>query len=354
MTVNRAPFPTRGRRTLLLAEGNFSPLSSKTAVCYLRYRGEDVVAVLDSSKAPQRVSDVVGFGGDVPIVASVKEALPLEPEVAIVGIAPRGGRLDAALRRSVVDCVEAGIDVVSGLHTFLGDDAELWEKAKRSGTRFWDVRRVGEAGTVATGKGCVTGSKVVLVTGTDCNVGKMTVTVELFNEAVRRGLNAAWAATGQTGIMLRERGICIDRVVADFIGGASEELVNAEGEGKDLVIVEGQGSLIHPGYAGVTLGLMLGVMPDCMVLSHEAGRSRIRNYEVEMPPLDDQREAHERIMAPFKTSPVVAVALNTAGSESAAASEEISRVRLETRLATGDPIRFGVSDIMDAVMERLF
>jgi uncharacterized NAD-dependent epimerase/dehydratase family protein len=353
MTVNRAPFTLKGRRTLLLAEGNFSTLGSKTAVCYLRYRGEDVAAVLDSTCGSARASDVVGIGGDVPIVSNMEEAMRFHPDVAIVGVAPRGGRWDPQLRQLVLDCVEAGIDVVSGLHTFLADDADISAAAKKRGARLWDVRHVGEAATVASGRGCTTGAKVVLVTGTDCNVGKMTATVELYNEAQRRGINVAWAATGQTGIILRERGICIDRVIADFIGGAAEELVTLEGRDKDLVIVEGQGSLIHPGYAGVTLGLMFGVVPDCMVLSHEFGRSHVRNYDVDMPPLEAQREAHELIMAPLKTSPVVAVALNTAGSDTREAEEIISQTREETGLATGDPVRFGAAEILDAVMNCL-
>ncbi len=330
-------------------------LGSKTAVCYLRYRGDDVVAVLDSSQAGRRVEDVVGFGGNVPIVSSVEETLSCNPNVAIVGIAPRGGRLDETLRRIVLDSVRAGMDVASGLHTLLAEDSEIVETAKASGSKLWDVRRVPEAGVVASGKGCTTGAKVVLLTGTDCNVGKMTAAVELYDEASRRGLDAAWAATGQTGIMLRERGICVDRVIGDFMGGAAEELVNFEGRGKDLVFVEGQGALVHPGFAGVTLGLMFGVVPDCMVLAHEAGRTRVRNYDVPMMSLKDHIELHERIMTPLRRSRVVAVALNTATSDSqATAREAVAGVRAETGLPASDPVRFGASEILDAVMKELF
>lgn len=354
MTLNWAPFPLKGRRVLLLAEGNFSMLGSKTAACYLRYRGEDVAAVLDSTKRGRQVEDVVGFGGDVPIVATVEEALTYHPEVAIVGIAPRGGRLDETLRGPVMDSVRAGMDVASGLHTFLGDDPEIVETAGASGSKLWDVRWVPETGVVSNGKGCTTGARVMLLTGTDCNVGKMTAAVELYDEAVRRGINVAWAATGQTGIMLRERGICVDRVIGDFMGGAAEELVNFEGRDKDLVIVEGQGALGHPGFAGVTLGLMFGVVPDCMVLVHDAGRARVRNYDVPLAPLEDHIELHERLMAPLKKSRVVAVALNTSAVDTAAATETVARVRAETGLPGSDPVRFGAGEILDAVMEELF
>ncbi|MEJ2720039.1 MAG: DUF1611 domain-containing protein [bacterium] len=353
MVFNHAPFDLEGRRVLLLAEGEFSPLGAKTAVCYLRYRGNDVVAVLDSTHSGRTTADVVGIGGSTPIVANIEESLAFSPEVAIIGVAPRGGRIDPGLRRTIEACFGAGMDVVSGLHTLIRDDPSLCAAAADTGARFWDVRFVPAVGTVASGAGCTTGAKTVLLTGTDCNVGKMTATVELYDEAVRRGLNASWAATGQTGIMLRGRGVCIDRVIADFIGGAAEELVNFEGKGKDLVFVEGQGSLQHPGYAGVTLGLMFGVMPDRMVIAHHLGRDRIRRYEVPIPPIGEVVRLHEEVMAPLKHVPVVAIALNTAEHDLAAAKRAAADLARETGLPVADPVRFGVSEILDAVTAGL-
>jgi uncharacterized NAD-dependent epimerase/dehydratase family protein len=354
MALNRAPFPLRGRKVVLLAEGKFSMLDSKTAVCYLRYRRDDVVAVVDSTKRGRRVQEFVGFGGDVPIVGHIEDALAYHPELAVVGVAPRGGRLDDELRGLVLECVRAGMDVASGLHTILNEETDIAEAARASGSTIWDVRRVPDTGVVSSGKGCTTGAKVALLTGTDCNVGKMTAALELFQEAEHRGINVAWAATGQTGILLRERGICIDRVVADFMGGAAEELVNFEGRNRDLVLVEGQGALVHPGFAGVTLGLMFGVVPDCLVLVHEAGRTRVRNTDVPMAPLGDHIDLHERIMEPLRRSRVVAVALNTAASDPATAAETVAGVREETGLPVSDPVRYGASEILDAVLEELF
>ncbi|UCH82748.1 MAG: DUF1611 domain-containing protein [Candidatus Latescibacterota bacterium] len=353
MILNHAPFALEGRRVLLLAEGEFSPLGSKTAVCYLRYRQDDVAAVLDSTRCGQSTQQAAGVGGDTPIVSSVDEALAFGPEVAIVGVAPRGGQLDPELRQTITKCFAVGLDVVSGLHSLIGDDPELAAAASDSGARFWDVRYVPATGTVASGAGCATGAKTVLVTGTDCNVGKMTVTVDLYNEAVRRGMSAAWAATGQTGIMLRGRGVCVDRVIADFIGGAAEELVNFEGREKDVVFVEGQGALLHPGYAGVTLGLMFGVMPDCMILAHDVARDRIRRYEVPMPGIADMIALHESVMEPLKKVPVVAVALNTAELTPEAATRSVSDLSRQTGLPVSDSVRFGASELLDAVMRFL-
>lgn len=351
MMLNRAPFELRN--VLLLADGDLSTFGAKTAVCYLRYRGDAVTAVLDRATAGRRVPGVLGFGPDVPIVATVGEAAALGAETAVIGIAPRGGQLGAALREQVLECIGAGLDVVAGLHTLLGDDEEIRTAARASGSRLWDVRRVPESSAIGTGRGCTTGARTVLTVGSDCNVGKMTTTVELYDEAVRRGVSVAWAATGQTGILLRGRGVAVDRVIVDFIGGVAETLVNEEGRDHDLVIVEGQGSLVHPGFAGVTLGLMLGVAPDCMVMVHAAGRERVGDSDVVMPPLADLVALHEAVMAPHKRSPVVALAVNTAGLDAAQARAAVARAADDTGLVAADPIRNGAAAIMDAVSDYL-
>jgi uncharacterized NAD-dependent epimerase/dehydratase family protein len=352
--ITRAPFHLAGRRVLLLADGAFSPVEAKTAVCYLMYRGQDVVAVLDASRAGATAQEAVGLGGDVPVVASVAEALCHRPELAIVGTAPMGGELDGPLREQVSACLDAGVDVVSGLHTFLGDDGALASLAAAKGARIWDVRRVDAQERVSTGGGCTTGASVVLVTGTDCNVGKMTVTVALDRAAARRDIRSAWAATGQTGIMLRGRGIAVDRVIADFIGGAAEELVNAEGRDADLVWVEGQGAIVHPGYAGVTLGLMYGAMPDVLVLAHTADRGHFKRLEhLALPPLPDLIELHERLMRPFNAAKVAAIVVNTSSLAASAARDYLSELSAETGLVADDVIRSGGDAVLDAVLAAL-
>jgi uncharacterized NAD-dependent epimerase/dehydratase family protein len=348
-----APFPLAGRRTLLLADGEFSTFGSKTANCYLRYRPDEVVAVLDHVTAGQTVQQVLGFGGEIPVVEDVQQALAFGTELVIVGVAPRGGQLVPDLRRQIMESVRAGLDVVSGLHTFLTDDPSVVKAAERSGSGLWDVRWVPELDTIGSGNGCVTGAKTVLVCGTDCNVGKMTATLELHRQACEQGVRAAWAATGQTGMMLRERGVAIDRVVADFIGGAAEALVNYEGRESDIVFVEGQGSLFHTGYAGVTLGLLFGVMPDAIVLAHAATRETSGDSDVPLPPLRDIIDIHEALMRPFKPCPVVAIAVNTAGLESSDARAIIERVSHETGLPAADPIRDGATDIVERITAYL-
>jgi uncharacterized NAD-dependent epimerase/dehydratase family protein len=192
-----------------------------------------------------------------------------------------------------------------------------------------------------------------LVVGTDCNVGKMTVALELARDAARAGIDAAWAASGQTGMILRERGICIDRVISDFVGGATEELVNVEARGRRLVFVEGQGAIIHPGYAGVTLGMLYGAMPDCMVLAHVAGRERLKRLETPILPLDELVELHERLMAPFKQSPVIGITLNTSELDENSARKALRAVEKDTGLPATDVVRFGCGRVLNAVLNYL-
>lgn len=344
-----APFPLTGRPTLLLADRSFSTLEAKTAACYLMYRARDVVAVLDGAHAGARARDVIGFGGDVPVVATVHDALALQPEVAVVGTAPRGGGLDATMRAQIAECLGAGVDVVSGLHVYLDDDPELHALAVAGGARIWDARRVPEITLVSTGSGCTTGARTVLLVGSDCNVGKMTATVELYEAARRRGWRAEWAATGQTGIMLRGRGIAVDRVIADFVGGAAEILVNAEGRDAEVVFVEGQGSINHPGYAGVTLGLMLGAAPDAMVLAHAAGRATLKRLDVPIPPLRELVALYERLARTQKPARVAALVINTSGLDDAAARRVLSEAERETGLPATDPVRWGCDPVLDAL-----
>jgi D-glutamate N-acetyltransferase len=347
--VMYAPFPIEGRRILLLAEGRFNSADAKTAVCLAMYRPRDVVAVLDSTRAGKRVREVLGFGGDAPVVATIDEALDRTPDVAIVGTAPTGGALVEPERSQLARCLRAGIDVVSGMHAFVADDPDLAARAAASGAQIWDVRRVDESRRVSDGRGCTSGARVVLTVGSDGGVGKMTVTIELERAAREAGLRAAWAATGQTGIILRGRGIAIDRVVSDFVGGAAEELVNVEGSGADVVFVEGQGAITHPGFAGVTLGLMYGAMPDALVLVHDMARARYKRLEHPLPPLTDLIDLYEDLMRPWKPARVAAIALNTASLSDSEARGTIADVADFTGLPATDVVRYGCDAILPAI-----
>jgi uncharacterized NAD-dependent epimerase/dehydratase family protein len=314
----------------------------------IRYGPDPVVAIVDSARAGETHEGI-------PVVGSVNDALCFGPTVAIVGVATQGGRFPPAWRELLKSCVAKGLDVESGLHEFLTEDAELTELAARYGVTLRDLRRPPEGLSVPTGANLELDAKVVLTVGSDCAIGKKTVAVELDREARGRGIESVFVPTGQTGIAIAGWGIAVDAVVADFLAGAAERLVveGAERGGK-VLFVEGQGSLVHPMYSGVTLGLVHGSAPHLYVLCHAAGSTEIEGCPGHpIPPLPDLVELHERVSLPRRRAKVACVALNTSRLEEEPARAAVAAVEEETGLPADDPVRFGSTKLLDAILARL-
>jgi uncharacterized NAD-dependent epimerase/dehydratase family protein len=313
------------------------------------YGPDPVVAIVDSKRPG---ADHEG----IPIVATVEAALQYEPTVAVVGVATQGGRFPPAWRELLKASIGAGLDVESGLHEFISDDPELTELARAHGVELRDLRKPPEGLNVPTGANLEVDAKIVLTVGSDCAIGKKTVAVELDREARRRGLASVFVPTGQTGIAIAGWGIAVDAVVSDFLAGAAERLV-VEGarRGGKLLFVEGQGSLVHPLYSGVTLGLVHGSTPHAFVLCHRAGTTEIEGCPGHpIPPLAELVELHERISLPARKAKVVCVAVNTADlADDDAARAAIAEVAASTQLPTDDPVRFGAQHLLDALLARL-
>jgi uncharacterized NAD-dependent epimerase/dehydratase family protein len=343
------------RRIAILAEGSFNWQDAKTAVGILRYSSDTVVSVIDSANAgrdaAEALGDPTGPGRGVPVVTDVDAALAYAPDTLVIGIAPIGGRLPSAWKTQVLSAIAAGLNIISGLHHFLGDDPELAEAASEHGVTIWDVRRPPDnlAMRIALGSPHRPSSHVVYFSGTDCNVGKMTVGLACARLAEERGLSSVFAATGQTGIMITGAGIPADRFISDFLAGGVEGMVVDLAESYDWVFVEGQGSLIHPAYSPVTLGLLHGAAPDFLVLCHEAGRTRIRQYRVPIPPLSRVCAIYEEAASWLKPAPTVAIALNTYSLSDEAARSTLDVAEQETGLPATDPIRYGAGAILDAL-----
>jgi uncharacterized NAD-dependent epimerase/dehydratase family protein len=341
--------PERARRILMLGEGfSHDPHYGKTMRGIIRYGPDPVVVILDSARAGE-------LQDGIPIVGSVREALALEPTVAVVGVATQGGRFPPAWRALLRECIEAGLDVESGLHELLSEDAELSELARVRGVSLRDLRKPPEGLNVPTGDNLEVPATIVLTVGSDCAIGKKTVAIELDREARRRGLRSVFVPTGQTGIAIAGWGIAVDAVVADFLAGAAERLV-VEGHerGGDLLFVEGQGSIVHPLYSGVTMGLLHGAAPHALVLCHQAGATEIVGCPGHpIPPLPELVELHERISLPARPAFVACIALNTVGLDDATARAAIGEAARETGLPADDPIRFGAGSLLDALLARL-
>ena len=339
-----------GRRFAVLVEGALGVLDAKTAVALLRYAPGSVAVLIDRATAGRTAEDVLGFGGRVPIVATLDEAMATGPDALLIGIAPVGGRLPEEWRGILLDALDRGLDLWAGLHSFLAEDEALAARARERGRALVDLRAVPMELPVAEARVRDVVAHVVLTVGSDCNVGKMTAAWELHQVLLARGVRSAFVATGQTGILLAGRGLAVDRVIADFVAGAAEALVLDAAAGHDVVVVEGQGSLLHPGYAGVTLALLHGALPHAMVLCHQASRTRIRHGDVAIPPLSDLVRRYEDALAPIRPGRVVAVALNTFDLDARGARSAVEAAERATGLPAADPVRDGAFALADAVL----
>jgi uncharacterized NAD-dependent epimerase/dehydratase family protein len=348
------PPVARERRYAILTEGMLATSNGKTAHGVLRYRGESVAAVIDSQFAGKRVSDVLPWlGSNAPIVASFDEALAFEPNALLVGVATEGGHLPPAHRAPVLAAVDAGLEIVSGLHDLLRDDAEIVERAERSGSHLWDVRVPPASIPLFSGAAYRVPAQVVLAIGSDCAVGKMTAMLEVERAARSSGARVEFVATGQTGILIAGKGIAVDRVISDFITGAAEQLVLQAAATADVVLVEGQGGIFHPAYAPVTFGLLYGSAPDALVLCHRANKTQIDGWDVELPELAELVAIHEQLVARIKPARVIAIALDTSALDEHRARQAIERAAEQTGLFVDDPVRSGGGAMWHAIAQAL-
>jgi len=348
------------RRYLILAPHVFATRAAKTAHGVIAYSTDVTVAVIDPSNAGRSVREVLPYlECDAPIVADVAAGLAHQPTSLLVGIAPAGGELPADFRTAIADALRAGLEIVSGLHTILGDDAEFAELAKQHDSRIWDLR-LPPAAPLFSGAAFDIEVPILLTVGSDCAVGKMTASLELTRAARERGTRAVFVPTGQTGIAIAGWGISIDRVVADFAPGAAEQLV-LEGErradelaaGKPgspaLLVVEGQGGINHPAYAPVTLSLLYGSAPDALVLVHLPSRTSIDGYDIPLLGYRELISTYETLCAGVKPAKVVGIALNTKDLNDSSARAAIADATAQTGLPCDDVVRFGPFALYDAI-----
>ena len=343
-------------RLAILAEGLWAQSDAKTGHGVLRFGTRDVACVVDSTQAGRSAAEVVPFARrDVPITADVDAAHALGATAALIGVAPSGGRLTDAWRAQLVRAMELGMDVEAGLHTLLGDDPVLVAAAREHGVRLRDLREAPAGlGIPRADLSRPAGVRVVHTVGTDCAIGKMSTALELTEGALARGHRGVFVPTGQTGIAIAGWGIAVDHVIADYVNGAGEALVDQGAERGDLLFVEGQGSLLHPGYSAVTQGLLHGSQPDVLVLQHLAGQAANDDYPSRpIPPLADVIALYEASAAAVRPAPVAAVTLNTRLLDDAGAARAIAEVEDATGLTADDVVRNGPDRVLDAVLAAL-
>jgi uncharacterized NAD-dependent epimerase/dehydratase family protein len=340
-------------RSAILAEGKLGLLTSKTAACLVRYVPGKVSCIIDSTKRGRSIEDVLGFGGGIPIVGSLDEALVLEPDSLIMGIAPRGGALPDEWRQIVLDAITGGLNIISGLHTMLGEDPGILEAARKRGVEIWDIRRPPVPDGISQGLLRNKTGKVVLTVGSDCRTGKMTVAYELVRALESIGTAATFVPTGQTGILLGGWGVAVDRVPGDFMARVVEDMTLKALNKAGLAVVEGQGAISHPSYSGVALGIIHGCCPDGMILCHDSSRSEIPGFAAAIPSLGELIGMHEMIAAPVFRSRVIGIALATHGMSEAEAAARVAEAEEETGLPATDVIRWGCGKLIRSLQEGL-
>ncbi|MGH1331876.1 MAG: N-acetyltransferase DgcN [Paracoccaceae bacterium] len=315
------------------------PLAAKVAQGIRDWRPEFALGQLrlEGCKADMGLPDM-----------TLEEAYAAGARTMVIGVANRGGVISPEWRAVLNAALEAGFDLASGLHNLLRDDLELSVNAGRFGRELHDVRVPSVAypiadGTPRTGKRCLT-------VGTDCSVGKMYTSLAIDTEMRARGMNSDFRATGQTGILITGEGVPLDAVVADFMAGSIEWLTpNAAPDHWD--IIEGQGSLFHISYSGVTLALIHGGQPDALILCHEPTRTHMRGLPgYAVPTLEALRDV-ALPLARFANAgcKVVGISINTKGMSDEEAAKYLSETEQRTGLPTVDPFRQGAGRLVDAL-----
>ncbi len=301
---------------------------------------------------PERVAGQLRFAGcpvdlGVPDM-SIAEAAGAGVKSLVIGVAPVGGSVPGTWWASIEEAARAGLDIVCGLHLKLADYPAVAQAASISGARLIDVRDPPKNLPVASGK--KRSGKRVLMVGTDCAIGKKYTALALDQAMRQAGMKSTFRATGQTGIMLAGEGIPIDAVVADFIAGAAE-LLSPDNDEDHWDVIEGQGSLFHPGYSGVSMGLLHGSQPDAFVVCHEATRKAVVGWEhYALPSLAECIDLHTRVGR--RTNPAircVGISVNTSGLAATERSAWLAARSAETGLPCVDPLIEGCGAIVDSI-----
>lgn len=332
------------RRLAVLTEGTRDIYRNKTAMGLLRFRPEDVKCVIDSNHVGTDLPSMPGIDAKIPVVGAIRDAVALGVEWLVIGVNTPGGSIPDSIRPLVYEAIRNRIGVISGLHESVNGDPNLVSLAARYAVELVNLRATPDDRIVSTGKARSTKAFRVLTVGTDANIGKTTVSLMLerhFNSTKSYRVAAGFVSTSQDGILITGRGVAVDRMISDFAGGMVEQLVLSNDRGHDILVIEGQNSILSPCYSGTAMSLVHGSCPDAMILCHNPRRTMLRHTDAPVPPLATYIDLYERVLAPIHPGKVVGIALNTLEMSDAEAAEAIADAAQETGLPVADVIREG-------------
>ena len=335
-------------RYAILAHESFDYILSKTGNMLIRYKPNEVCAVIDRNHYGKTAEDVLGWGGSIPCVLNFDQAKQYAPTHLVIGNAPQGGGLDNKSLIEIEKAINYGCDIISGMHSLLKNDHHLVDKAKKNKVSLIDLRSTPNPPHFPKGSWKERKFPVLLVVGSDCDTGKMTTAWDICKELNKRKWNVKFLGTGQTGILLSGNGVPIDAVISDFMAGEIEHHLDQFSNDTDLVIVEGQGALNNMFYSGVTLGLLHGCMPEFLIMTHEPYRELdVSDYPI--PSLEELMALHLNLLKPFKNSTFVGINLLTLKLNRNEAKKYIQNVNDEFDLPTTDVVRFGSKGLISSI-----
>ena len=342
------------QKLVLFMEGALDTDSGKMGHGLMRFSKHPIACVIDTKYSGKTVQEAIGLAYDIPVVATIDEALKKGSEILVLGIAPSGGKFPKSWEAPITEALEKGLSLINGLHDNLNQSfGHLITNSQNQ--KIWDVRQPKSSYPIAKGKAAYLKNKRILIVGTDMASGKMTTGLELYNALKKQGKKVGFVATGQIGITLTGSGVPLDAVKVDQAAGAVQEAVLEESD-KDIVIIEGQGSLAHPG-STATLPLLRGAQPTHLILCHKAAYTHLREpvSHIPIPPLDQfiaLNEALAHVCSSQTPAKTIGVALNTVGLTEKEALEKINNFAKITGLPTTDVVRYGTK-ILTAIVNSL-
>ncbi len=335
------------RKILLLTEGYSNPHQGKTARNLIYYSPQEVVAVFDRENTDKTSKELFGTG-DVKVVSSFEEVKTAD--TLVIGVATAGGKIPKSYRPIILEAISRGMNVITPTHEFLSDDPEIKTASVKNKVQLIDLRKNNEK-EVAQRKGIREDCLRIQTVGNDCSLGKMIVSLEITNNLKKRKIDAKFVATGQTGILIEGDGIPIDAVVGDYINGAAEKLV-LKNQHHDIIMIEGQGSLFHPRYSSVTLGLLHGSIPHGLIMCYEMGRKYVAGMEgIKLPSIEKAIEIYEQMASIMFPCKVIGIAINSRHFSKEEADKERERIKREFNLPACDVIRHGSDELADSIIE---
>jgi len=339
------------KKLCIYMEGALDNDAGKMGYGLMRFSENPIACVVDSNYAGQSVRAAVGLPYEIPVVATVDEAIALKSEVLVLGIAPSGGRFPSEWDEPISIALKKGLSLINGLHDDL--NARFGHLIHQKNQLIWDVRKPAHAYPIATARAAKLNNKRILMVGTDMAVGKMTAGLELYNALKTIGVKVGFVPTGQIGITLMGNGIPLDAIKVDQAAGAVEQAVLEQAD-KDVIIIEGQGSLAHPG-STASLPLLRGAQPTHLILCHKAAYTHLREpvSHIKIPPLKafiQLNEAVATVCGIQTMAKALGIAVNTVGMTTEEAKAKILAINAETGLPTTDVVRFGTEPLINALL----